>query len=50
MFVFYDPNIPMPGSRVRVDGTKFSMAEWADKNGFEHYTIKTLPVRWCKRK
>ena len=50
VFVFYDPDKPMPGARERADGTRFSMAEWADKNNFEWYTIKTLPKRWCKRK
>jgi len=48
VFVFYDPKKPMPGARKRKDGTRFSMAEWADKNGFDHYTIATLPERWCK--
>lgn len=50
VFVFYDPDKPMPGARERADGTRFSMAEWADKNNFEWYTIKTLPKRWCKKK
>lgn len=49
VFVFYDPSKPMPGARKRKDGTRFSMAEWAEKNNFEYYTIKTLPTRWCKR-
>lgn len=50
VFVFYDPTKPMPGARERTDGTRFSMAEWAERNDFEWYTIKTLPKRWCKRK
>ena len=50
VFIFYDPDKPMPGARKRANGTRFSMAEWADKNDFEWYTIKTLPKRWCKRK
>jgi hypothetical protein len=49
VFVFMNPNTPMPNSRKRRDGTRFSMAEWADKNGFLWYTIKTIPKRWCKR-
>jgi len=49
VFIFYDPAKPMPGARKRSDGTRFSMAEWAEKNDFEWYTIKNLPAKWCKR-
>lgn len=49
VFVFMDPGTPMPGARKRKDGTRFSMAEWADKNDITWYTIKTLPKRWCQR-
>ena len=42
VFVFYDPKTPMPRARRRNDGTKFTMAEWADKNGFRYYTIETV--------
>jgi len=49
VFIFYDPYKPMPGARKRKDGTRFSMAEWADKNEFDWYTIKTIPTRWCKK-
>lgn len=42
VFVFYDPKTPMPRARRRKDGTKFTMAEWADKNGFRYYTVETV--------
>ena len=49
VFVFMNPNTPMPNSRKRRDGTRYSMAEWADKNGFTYYTIRTLPKEWCRK-
>lgn len=42
VFVFYDPNTAMPRARRRKDGTKYTMAEWADKNGFRYYTVETV--------
>lgn len=42
VFVFYHPDTPMPRARRRNDGTKFTMAEWADKNGFRYYTVETI--------
>ena len=42
VFLFYDPKTPMPRARRRKDGTKFTMAEWADKNGFRYYTVETI--------
>lgn len=42
VFVFYHPDTPMPRARRRHDGTKFTMAEWADKNGFRYYTVHTI--------
>jgi len=42
VFVFYHPDTPMPRARRRKDGTKFTMAEWADKNGFRYYTSETV--------
>ena len=34
IFVFQSGTTPMPAARRRRDGTKFTMGEWADKNGF----------------
>jgi len=42
VFVFYHPDTPMPRARRRQDGTKFTMAEWANKNGFRYYTSETV--------
>lgn len=42
VFVFYHPDTPMPRARRRNDGTRFTMAEWADKNGFRYYTVETI--------
>jgi hypothetical protein len=42
VFVFYHPDTPMPRARRRNDGTKFTMAEWANKNGFRYYTVETI--------
>jgi hypothetical protein len=49
VFIFMDPDKPMPGARRRKDGTRLSHGEWATLNDFEHYTIKTIPLRWCKK-
>lgn len=50
VFVFYNPNVPMPGARRRKgDGKKQSHADWAELNGFEWYTIGTLPDEWRKK-
>lgn len=38
VFVFYNPNTPMPNAKRRKDGTKLTHAEWAEKNGFKWYT------------
>ena len=46
VFVFQNPRTPMPFARKRADGTKFTMEEWADKNGFTFYTPSTLPNKW----
>lgn len=42
VFVFYNPNTPMPFAKKRKDGTKQSHAEWAEKNGFRWYTEETV--------
>ena len=46
VFLFQRPTTPMPGSRKRKDGTRYTMAEWADKKGFKWYTIDTVPKGW----
>lgn len=43
IFIFYNPNYPMPRSKVRKDGTKMTHGEWASNNGFRWYTAETFP-------
>lgn len=43
VFLFWDANYKVMGSRPRKDGTRQTYAEWADKNGFEWYTEDTFP-------
>lgn len=42
VFLFYDPNKPMPHAKVRKDGTKLTHGEWATLNDFEWYTEETI--------
>ena len=49
VFIFANPNTPMPGARRRADGTKFRMIDWAEKNGIELYTPETTPKEWRKK-
>lgn len=42
VFVFYNPDTPMPRARRRKDGTKFTMADWANKNDFRYFTTETI--------
>ena len=46
VFLFQRPNTPMPGSRRRKDGTRYTMEEWAEKQGFRWYTLDTIPTGW----
>jgi len=48
VFVFDNPNLPMPHARKRSDGTKQTHGEWAEKNGFKYYSWKTIPTSWSK--
>lgn len=43
IFVFMKPNNPMPRAKMRKCGTKRTMADWADHNNFEHYTMDNFP-------
>lgn len=43
VFVFDNPKKAMPCARKRKNGTKQSMGEWAERNGFKYYTLFTLP-------
>jgi len=46
VFLFQRANTPMPGSRRRKDGTRYTMEEWADKHGFRWHTLDTIPRGW----
>ena len=48
VFVFQDPNKPMPNSKRRADGTKYTHADWATRHGFRYFTKETLPKEWRK--
>lgn len=43
IFIFEAPTKPMPFAKKRKDGTKFTHAEWADKNSFRWFTEHTIP-------
>ena len=46
VFLFQKPFSPMPGAKVRKDGTKRTHAEWAETNNFTWYSEETLPEEW----
>jgi len=46
VFLFAMPHAPMPATRKRKDGTKYSHAEWAEKNGFRWFDEFNLPEEW----
>ena len=46
VFLFQKPYSPMPGAKVRKDGTKRTHAEWAETNNFIWYSEETLPEEW----
>jgi len=48
VFLFQRPKTPMPGSKRRKNGTRYTMAEWADKQGIRWYTLETIPIIWSK--
>jgi hypothetical protein len=50
VFLFANPSAPMPGAKVRKDGTKRTHGEWATANGFRWYTEQTLPDEWIDPK
>jgi hypothetical protein len=46
VFLFQKPFSPMPGAKVRKDGTKRTHAEWAETNNFRWFSEDTLPDEW----
>jgi len=49
-FIFQKPTTAMPFAKRRADGSKFTMQEWAKKNGFKFYSPETLPKIWSQKK
>ena len=43
VFLFFNPDYPMPGARKRKDGTKLTHGEWATKLGFRWYSRENFP-------
>ena len=50
VFLFQNPNTPMPFAKKRRDGTKLTHGEWAAKEGFRYFDQYTLPTEWSKPK
>lgn len=50
VFLFANPNAPMPQAKVRKDGTKRSHAEWADANNFRWFSEDSIPDDWINTK
>ena len=48
VFVFQNPNNRMPAATKRKDGSYYCMSDWAERNGFDWYTPKTLPKEWTQ--
>lgn len=48
VFIFQNSRAAMPAARVRSDGTRYTMEEWADKQGFRWFTAETCPAEWSK--
>ena len=46
VFLFANPSAPMPGTKIRKDGTKRTHSEWATANEFRWFTEDTLPDEW----
>jgi hypothetical protein len=44
VFLFENPDTKLHYLAKRKDGTKMTMAEWADKHKFRWFTLETLPV------
>jgi hypothetical protein len=50
VFLFANPNAPMPQAKVRKDGTKRSHAEWAEANSFRWFSEDSIPDDWINTK
>lgn len=43
VFIFADSRKPMPGSKKRQDGTRFTHGDWAEKNNIVYYDLHNCP-------
>jgi hypothetical protein len=50
VFLFANPNAPMPASKVRKDGTRRSHGEWASANNFRWFSEDSIPDNWINVK
>lgn len=50
VFLFANPNAPMPAAKVRKDGTRRSHGEWATANGFRWFSEDSIPDDWINVK
>lgn len=48
VFIFDNPNLPMPHAKKRANGTKQTHGEWSTKNGFTYYSKEDIPKCWSK--
>ena len=46
VFLFADPEAPMPQAKRRKDGTKRSHSEWASSKGFRWFSENSIPDDW----
>ncbi len=46
IFIFENPSVAMPGVRVRQNGTRQSVSEWADRHGYEWYPMTMIPRKF----
>jgi hypothetical protein len=50
VFLFANPNAPMPAAKVRKDGTRRSHGEWASANNFRWFSEDSIPDNWINTK
>jgi len=50
VFLFANPNAPMPAAKVRKDGTRRSHGEWASANNFRWFSEDSIPDNWINIK
>ena len=50
VFLFANPNAPMPSAKVRKDGTRRSHGEWASANNFRWFSEDSIPDNWINTK